>query len=124
MPIEARASARSRYSVRYTSSYLSVLMNDLARGIVVGVAASAHADDDTVFLQQVRVVGGGVLHAAIGVMHQAGRGLALLQHHAQGLQDQLGFQRAVQRPTEDAAREGVQNHPPPDKQTPTSAGGR
>ena len=41
-----------------------------ARGIVPGIRFPRHADADAVVLEQLRVIGAGVLHAAIGVMHQ------------------------------------------------------
>ena len=42
-----------------------------ARGIVPGIGFPRHADADAVVLEQLRVIGAGVLHAAIGVMHQS-----------------------------------------------------
>ena len=45
------ASAKSRYSCRYTSSYFSVFMNDSHVGVVVRISAAAHADPDAVFLE-------------------------------------------------------------------------
>jgi len=48
----------------------------LAEGVVVGVAGAAHAGQDAVDLEQFGVLLGGVLHAAIGVVHQPGSRLA------------------------------------------------
>jgi hypothetical protein len=42
----------------------------LREGIVIRISAPAHADDCLVLLQQIRVGAAGILHAAIGVMHQ------------------------------------------------------
>src|SRR5882762_561824 len=46
----------------------------LGLGVVVGIADPAHADADAVRLQELAVVGAGILHAAIGVMDQAAPG--------------------------------------------------
>ena len=43
-------------------------------------------------------------------MHQTRGGLPSLQGHAQRLERQLVFQRAVQRPADHPPGEGIQNH--------------
>ena len=65
---------------------------------------------DLVRLQQIGVIVAGVLAAAIGVMHQAWLHGAASERHAERRQRQLVFQRAIQRPSDHAARVGVQNH--------------
>jgi len=49
----------------------------------LGIAGATHADLDFVFLQERDVIGGRVLHAAIGMMDQAGWDGARSQGHAQ-----------------------------------------
>src|ERR1039458_8893386 len=116
MPIETRASARSRYFRAVHLLVLECLEERLAGGIVVGVAAAALADDDTVFLQQVRVVGGGVLHPAIGVMRRPGAGLRCCSAMPKTSSVRSSDQPRTRR--EKAVRTT------PDKQTPTPAGCR
>src|SRR5258708_17713331 len=54
---------------------LKRLHKALGLGIVVGISAPAHADDHAVLLQQIDVSAAGILHAAIGMMHQTWRRL-------------------------------------------------
>ena len=54
----------------------------LGLGVVVGVRGAAHAAGDRVLFEQVRIASTGILHAAIGVMHQPRRRLALPQRQA------------------------------------------
>jgi len=51
----------------------------LTSGVVVGIALAAHANLGPVLLEEVRVIHGGVLHAAIRVVHEPGSWLALFQ---------------------------------------------
>jgi len=46
----------------------------VTEGVVVRISFSAHADGDVMSLQQIGVVAGCVLDAAIGMMHQTGSG--------------------------------------------------
>ena len=66
--------------------------------------------------EQLRVIGAGVLHAAIGVMHQpALRRSPPAKRHVQGLKRQGGFQGTVQRPADHAPRERIQDDRQVDK---------
>src|SRR5215831_17194178 len=65
---------------------LQSLHERLAGGVVVRIPAPAHADANTVSCQQVHVVAGGVLHALVGMMDQAGRGTPPTKCHAQSFQ--------------------------------------
>ena len=55
-PIEARASARSRYSCRYTSSYFRVFIHDSQAAFSQGLALWLMLISTAVGLQQVRVI--------------------------------------------------------------------
>ena len=67
-------------------------------------------EPDVVVLEQLRVVAAGILHPAVGVMHQFRRHRAPRQRHAQGCQREQVLQRAVQLLADHASRVGVQNH--------------
>ena len=62
------------------------------------------------FRSIVNVVAGGILHAAIGVMHQAGRRLSLRDRLLQRRDRQARGQRSIQFPAHHLAREGIQDH--------------
>ena len=49
-----------------------------------------------------------MLHAPVGVMDQAGRGLSRRQRHVQRLDRQARFKMAGERPAHDLARERVE----------------
>src|SRR5438067_7717779 len=61
----------------------------LRLGIVVGISAPAHTDGHTVLLQQINVSAAGILHAAIGMMHQSWRRFPLSDGPSQGRQGKL-----------------------------------
>ncbi len=70
----------------------------LAGCVIPRIALAAHADIDSVRLQQVGVIVACVLAAAIGVVHQAGLDASPRQSHAERRQRQLVFHVAIQRP--------------------------
>ena len=76
----------------------------------VSRSLAAHANQGVILLQQFRVLIRGVLHAAIGMMHQAGRWLPLVERHLQRRYGQLGLQLPAQSPADHAPRERVQHH--------------
>ena len=80
------------------------------RGIVPGVRLAAHTDVDAVRLQQIRVLAAGILHAAIGVMHQTRLYGSLPQRHVQRGDRQRSVQSFVQMPADHASRIRIQNH--------------
>jgi hypothetical protein len=55
------------------------LQERLAGGVVVWIPATAHADLDAVFPEQMGAIPRGVLHAAVGVMRQTGLSLAIYE---------------------------------------------
>lgn len=88
---------------------LERLHEQLALGVVVGVAAPAHADLDAVGFEQIGIISRCILHTAVGVMHQAGNGFPCSQRHLPGLDRQRRLQRTAQRPSDDFARECIQD---------------
>ena len=66
-------------------------------------------------MKQWGVVTAGVLHAAIGVMHQSGLGPSPRQSHARGLQGQRRLQGVLQGPADHPPEEGVQHYRQVDK---------
>ena len=70
----------------------------------------AHADWAAVGFQQAGVIAGGILAAAIGMMHQPRRRLPQFQRHPQGGQRKIVFQADVQCPTNHAARKSIDHH--------------
>jgi len=58
-------------------------MNDFASRIVVRIPFETHADLGAILLQQSGVIVRGVLHTAIGMMHQSRRGPPLTQCHGE-----------------------------------------
>jgi len=79
-------------------------------GVVVGVAAAAHADLEAVGFEQIGVIARRVPHAAIGVMHKTSCWPACFERHLQGFDGQRRLQRAAQRPADDFARERIQDY--------------
>ena len=79
----------------------------LAGGIVVGCGGAAHAGQDGVVFEHVEVLLRRILDAAVGVVHQAGRGLAQDESWFQGRQREARRQAAVQRPANHFAGEAV-----------------
>ena len=85
-----------RYSVRQTSSYLGRLQQRLPDGIVLGHRLVTHANGNTIRLEQVRVITAGILHRAVGVMHQSRlhsrtpRGRDIVWRYAERVPAQLG----------------------------------
>lgn len=93
------------------------MMNQLAfqggketfhRGIVITIAPPAHTSLQVMISQQSLVVVAGILTAPIRVMDQTRRGLAGLNGHLQGVDDQLSLQAVTHGPTDNTA--GVQIH--------------
>src|SRR5690348_14736906 len=68
-------------------------------GIVIWISFAAHTDRDAPAFQQVRVVLGSILNAAVRMMHQAWSWNASFQRHAEGCDRQLVFHGSIQRPT-------------------------
>ena len=79
------------------------------QGVVMAVAATAHARNNARQRQSLPITFRGVLDAAIGMMHQARRRLAMSQGHLQSGQGQRGGQRVPPRPADAAARAAIQN---------------
>ena len=78
-------------------------------GVVVAVAAAAHARNDSGLSQSLPIVATGVLDALIGVMQQGSGGPALGQSHVQCRQGQCRVQRIAHRPAHTAAAAPIQN---------------
>jgi hypothetical protein len=74
----------------YTSSHFSVFI-DNSQAACRRVSFAAHTDGGFVLLQHLRTVLRSVLHAAVGMVHQAGSRPPLDQCHAQRGYGQLGF---------------------------------
>src|ERR1044072_949833 len=78
--------------------------------IVIAVGAPTHTGSDVIGRQQLAVIGGGILHAAIAVMEQAGLRLPASQGHAQSVQAQFGFQGLIHGPTHYHTASEIQQH--------------
>ena len=63
-----------------------------------------------VLAQHSHVIAGGILHAAIGMMHHARRRLAFRDRLLQCRHRQPRRQRSIQLPAHHFARERIQNH--------------
>lgn len=81
----------------------------LHRGVVVVVAFGAHAGDQAVRVEQVAMVAGAILTAAIRVHDHAARPLAPKQRHAQRIAYQAGGHPFGHRPADHLARKQVQH---------------
>jgi hypothetical protein len=79
-------------------------------GVVVRVTHATHARLHTVLGQQRKIVGAGILDAAVRVMNQARRRLTFGQRHAQSLHGHACAQMPCQRPTDYPPRMCVQQH--------------
>src|SRR6516165_9095081 len=77
--------------------------------VVPAVAFTAHATLDAVNRQQLLILVAGVLAAAIRVMQQTLRRLAVLQGHLQGVQRDAAFEPFTQRPADHATREQIED---------------
>ena len=69
----------------------------LASRVVPGSRFPRRADPDVVVFKHLRAIAAGVLHASIGVSHQAGRRLPPRQRPTQRLKRQRGFQTVFLR---------------------------
>src|SRR3954453_4603108 len=78
--------------------------------VVPAVDLPAHADAQTMVMQQRLVAATGILHTPIAVMQQAGVNVPSLERLAQGRQWQGGVHRLLRRPAHNAARREVQEH--------------
>ena len=78
-------------------------------GIVVAVGFAAHGGDGLGALEGVAIVEAGVLHAAVGMEHQAGGRLAMSLGHPPGGQDQWGVDMLAHGPTGQAAAVKVED---------------
>ena len=76
-------------------------------GVVVAVAAPAHADREAVISEVLAVRLGRVLAAAVAVVQQSGAGSTGGDGGVQRAQDQAGFQVLIHGPADDLAREEV-----------------
>jgi hypothetical protein len=82
---------------------LERLHDALTTGVVIGVGRPAHAREHVVRSQPGHVRVGGILDAAIGLMHPPRRRVPLCEGMFQRCDRQPGGQRAVQRPADDLA---------------------
>ena len=78
-------------------------------GVVIAVAPAAHAADHASGVEVLPVKLAGVLHAPVGVMHQACWWSLLRQRHLPRRQRQGGVQGIAHRPADTAAGAAVQN---------------
>ena len=78
-------------------------------GIIVAVTFAAHGSDGLGLVECVAVVVTGVLDAAVGMKHQAGRGLTMSQGHAPSGQNQFGVDVFAHGPAGEPAAVKVQN---------------
>src|SRR5215469_13603950 len=79
-------------------------------GVVPAIALTAHAALYAVYRQQLLILVAGVLAAAIRVMQQTRRRVAVLQRHLQGVQDDAAFEPFIQRPANHAAGEQIEDY--------------
>ena len=79
------------------------------RRIVPAVSLAAHRADDAVLGEPFLVSAGGILAAAVGVVHQTGQRAAALERHVQGSQRQLLGHLFVHRPTDHLAGKEVEH---------------
>src|SRR5690349_8042909 len=78
--------------------------------VVPAIAFTAHAALDAVYRQQLLILVAGVLAAAIRVMQQTLRRMAVLQRHLQGVQHDAAFEPFAERPANHAAREQIDDY--------------
>ena len=81
----------------------------LGLGVVIRVAGAAHADQDAAPRELFAIVGAGVLHAPVGVMDEAGRGISGGESHVERFDRQARLEMVGKRPTDHPARKGVEN---------------
>jgi hypothetical protein len=72
-------------------------------GIIVAITLAAHARLDAGLAELRAVFAAGVLHASIGMKEEFARGLAMLDGHAQGGQDQGALKIILHGPADDPA---------------------
>ena len=82
----------------------------LRHRVVPAVSFAAHAASDSVLPQQLLIFGAGVLATAIRVTQRSLGRLPLRQCHVHRFQRKLSLQPLVQCPTDDPAREQIQNN--------------
>jgi hypothetical protein len=104
----ARGSARGEVSAMDQVAF-EAAPKTFHGGVVVTVAAAAHAGNDSGREPSLPIVLTGVLDAPIGVMEQPRRWPAVGQRHVQGGHRQRGGQRVAHRPADATARATVQN---------------
>jgi len=78
--------------------------------VVVAVAATAHAADDSVAGQKRLIFVAGLLHSPVAVVKQASRGPALGEGHLQRRGRQLGSQMIIRGPADDLSRTKIDDH--------------
>src|SRR5215469_18824860 len=78
--------------------------------VVPAIAFTAHAALYAVYRQQLLICVAGVLAAAIRVMQQTLRRMAVLQGHLQGVQHDATFEPFADRPADHAAREQIDDY--------------
>src|SRR5687768_9004570 len=76
-------------------------------GVVIAIAAAAHAARQTMPGQERLVLVAGVLHSPIAVMQEWSSGLAVREGHLQSRTRQLRTQMIICRPTDDLPRAQV-----------------
>lgn len=76
-------------------------------GIVVAVAAGAHAGDDLPRLEQGEEGGAGILFSLIGMMEEAWGGIAPGQGQLEGIPDEEAVEGITEGPADDFAAEAV-----------------
>ena len=79
-------------------------------GVVIGVAAPAHADFNAGILESVYIGFRGLLHAPVRVMHQPLRHRAGCQGAVQGTQGQAGIECSLQSPSDALSAAGAWDH--------------
>src|SRR5216683_2348356 len=78
--------------------------------VVPAIAFTAHAALDAVYRQQLLILVAGVLAAAIRVVQQTLRRLAVLQCHLEGVEHDTAFEPFAQRPADHSAREQIEDY--------------
>ena len=79
------------------------------RGIVPTISLPAHGLDHPGCIEDLAVIGSGILAAAIGMMDQAWRGLLALDGHGQGRDRQVRPHVVTHRPANDLSGEKIEH---------------
>ena len=82
----------------------------LCLGVVIGVAAPAHADFYAGVLEGVDIGFRGILHAPVGVMHKPLLRWSSGQGTVEGFKGQAGIEGSIQSPADASSAMGVKYH--------------